>query len=166
MKFRGMTAIFTLALIAGAAASTLSLRPGVVSAASGGHVEATFTKWIVGDAVPPSDADLVDMVGVVGGNVGAGTFFGEIFGKYDNGTTTMIHAVYHINGGKESFIADVSIMESDATGIADITGVVTGGALAGATVDGGFRTLSRCPRPTPGNVLGTECFMGTLNVTP
>jgi hypothetical protein len=167
MKFKGMTALFALALIAGAAAPTLSLRPAVVSAASSGHVQATFTKWAIGDIIPgDSTPDLTDMVGVVGGQVGAGTFFGEVFSYNDNGTTTTIHAVYHINGSKESFVANNIVTVNDTTGIAGITGVVTGGSLDGAKVDGAFRTTSPCPIPTPGNVNGNVCFSGTLNVTP
>src|SRR5947209_1719095 len=158
MKLKGMTAIFALALIVVAAAPTLALHPGVASAASGVPVQAAFTKWVL--------FDYTHMVGVVGGQVGNGTFAGEILSYNDNGTTTTINAVYHINGSKESFVANNAITVNDATGIADITGVVTSGSLIGATVDGAYKTKSPCPIPTPGNVYGTTCFSGTLNVTP
>jgi hypothetical protein len=41
-----------------------------------------------------------------------------------------------------------------------------GGPLNGATVTGAFRTMATCEIPTPDNVNGTECFKGTLLVTP
>jgi hypothetical protein len=139
---------------------------GAASADSGGHVQAAFTKWAIGDVNPlDGDGDLTDMVGVVGGQAGDGTFFGEVFSYADNGTTTTIHAVYHINGSKESLVADNTVTVNDATGIADITGFVRGGSLNGAEVDGTFRTKSPCPIPTPGNVNGTVCYSGTLNIT-
>jgi hypothetical protein len=151
-----MTVLFAVALAAGAA-------PRAVSADSE-TIEATFTKWVVGDTVPPADLDLFDMVGTVGGNVGAGTFTGEVFTDIDNGTTTTIQAVYRINGSDTSFVAQNTVTQDDATGIATIVGVVVGGPLNGAKVTGGYRTMSTCDIPTPGNVLGRECFKGTLHI--
>lgn len=157
MKCKVMTVLFAVALAAGVA-------PGAVSADSG-SVEATFTKWVVGDTDPSADQDLFDMVGIVGGAVGAGTFTGEVLTRVDNGTTTTIHAVYHINGSSTSFVADnYTITQNDATGVATIVGVVVGGPLNGASVTGGFRTMATCDIPTPGNVLGRECFKGTLHI--
>jgi hypothetical protein len=163
MKCKIMMVFFAVALAAGVA-------PGAVSADSG-NVEATFTKWVVGDTDPTADADLFDMVGIVGGAVGAGTFTGEVFTEQTSGTTTTIHAFYHINGSHISFVADNMVTQDDTTGIATIVGHVVGGPLTGATVTGGYRTMSTCDILTPGNILPApgsvrgECFKGTLRVT-
>ncbi|HLZ08620.1 MAG TPA: hypothetical protein VKT80_08540, partial [Chloroflexota bacterium] len=66
MKFKIIAAVVALTLIAGAAALTLSSRAKVVLADSGGNVEATYTKWIVG---PVPNGNITDMVGVVGGSI-------------------------------------------------------------------------------------------------
>jgi hypothetical protein len=152
---------------AGVAALTLPLGPGAASANSGGNGEATFTKWATTCPLCSTTGSFAgaDMVGVVGGNVGAGTFSGQVISDSDDGTTWAGHALYHFNGGKHSFTADVHVTQNDVTGIAEITGVVTsGGGLAGAQVTGGYRTMSTCPIPTPGNVLDTVCFKGTLHI--
>jgi hypothetical protein len=166
MKLKVMTAIIALALIASAAAPALSLRPGVVSAQTDGRVKVTFTKWVIGDVLAGDTAtDKADMVGVVGGKVGPGFFFGEILSLADNGTTTSIHALYHLNGSRRMLVADVNIAQSDSTGIAAITGAVTGGPLDGAKVVGEYRTLSPCTMPTPGSIYGNVCFQGSLTIT-
>jgi hypothetical protein len=156
MKSRMVRLIFALALI------TCAVAPTLASAERDGNVEATFTKWIIG---PVPDPTGVDMAGVVGGNVGVGSFSAEALSYADDGTTTTIHALYHINGSDRSFVADNLVTQSDATGIAEISGVVRGGPLDGAPVDGAYRTMSTCDVPTPGNVHGTLCFKGTLHVT-
>jgi hypothetical protein len=38
--------------------------------------------------------------------------------------------------------------------------------LKGAQVTGQYRQWDTCPIPTPGNVLGTICFQGTLHLQP
>jgi predicted TIM-barrel enzyme len=155
LSTRGRT-VFALSLVAGLLGLTLSLNPGVASAVTGGNGEATFTKWLVNGTG--------GMVGVVGGEVREGTYAGQILSFADDGTTTAIVADYHINGGRHSFTATVNVTQSDATGIATITGVVTSGWLTGAQVTGGYRTQAKCDMATPGNVLGTVCFKGTLHV--
>jgi hypothetical protein len=151
--------VFALVLVAGFAALTLSLSPGAASAA-GGPADVTFTKWITQATAFP-----FDMKGVVGGDVGAGTYTGEVLTLVDDGTTTKIHALYHINGGTQSLTADVLITQTDATGAAVITGVVTTGYLKDSRVTGGYETLPVCNIATPGSVIGTVCFHGTLHIT-
>jgi hypothetical protein len=167
MKFKvsaHVRRIFGLGLVAGFVALTLSLSPGVASADGGGdhhnrHHEAdvTFTKWVTSAAG--------NMTGVVGGDVGTGTYAGEILSLSDDGTTTSIHALYHFNGKRHSFTADNQVAVADATGIAVITGVVTEGWLKGSQVTGGFKTLIPCDIPTPGNVYPDgRCFQGSLHL--
>lgn len=172
MKFKVMAAIFALALIAGAAAVTLSLVPALGSGDSGGNVDGTFIKWV-------TDNDLstfpIDMAGVVGGDVGAGSFFGEVLSRDDTSKpgTVFVHALYHFNGGKHSFTADLSVTETTVTavingvqtdGTAVLNGVVTDGWRKGERVEGEYTVMHACPIPTPGNVYGTRCWQGTLHI--
>jgi hypothetical protein len=164
VRFNVTTAFLGLALIVGAAVLSLAQGPGV-AAADGGTADVTFTKWITQATAFPWD-----MKGVGGGDVGVGTFTGEVLSLVDDGTTTKLHALYHINGGKQSFTADLQVTQTDATGAAVLSGVVTVGYLKDAQVTGEYKTLSACDIPTPGNVLATvtpvanPCFKGTLRI--
>jgi hypothetical protein len=157
--------VFGLALVAGVVGLTLSLSSGAALADGGEHhhdqhqhssADVTFTKWLVSAAG--------GMEGVVGGDVGTGTYAGQILSLVDDGTTTAIVADYHINGRKHSLTARVNVAQSDATGVAAITGVVTKGWLKGARLTGEYTVMPVCPIATPGNVLGTLCFQGTLHI--
>jgi hypothetical protein len=141
-----------LALIAGAALLAVSLGSGTALADGGRHhavAENTFTKYL--SAYPI-------MAGVVGGDVGTGTYAGEIL-KYTLGTATtpkVIEALYHFNGSKHSFTALVHV---EQTGLkAAITGVVTDGWLKGHPVEGRYTQISCTQAPS-----GT-CFQGTLDL--
>ena len=108
------------------------------------------------------------MAGVVGGDVGRGRYTGLIIG--DDTTTQpgfwLGHARYEFHGRWHSFIADLHITENDMVNpvTATIQGVVTRGWLKGAQVTGQYQQWDVCPIPTPGNVLGTTCFQGTLHL--
>jgi hypothetical protein len=119
----------------------------------------TFTKWVTQATAFPWD-----MKGVVGGDVGTGTFTGEVLSLVDDKTTTKIHALYHANGGKQSLTADLQVAQTDATGAAVLSGVVTVGYLKDAQVTGDYKTLTVCDIPTPGNVNDKLCFKGTLHL--
>lgn len=143
---RGTRAIAMLAVLV---LLTLSLGAGVATAS--GHrdhriAENTFTKWVI--AFPT-------MAGVVGGDVGKGTYAGEIL-KYTPGTTTVIEALYHFNGSKHSFTALVHV---EQTGLkAKITGVVTEGWRKGHPVKGRYTQIT-CTVAADG-----RCFRGRLNI--
>jgi hypothetical protein len=138
-----------LAMIAALVLLTLSLGAGV--AAADGHrdhriAHNTFTKWVT--AFPT-------MAGVVGGDVGKGTYAGEVL-KYTPGTTTVIEALYHFNGSRHSFTALVHV---EQTGLkAKITGVVTEGWRKGHPVKGRYTQIT-CTEAPDGN-----CFRGKLNI--
>ncbi len=138
-----------LVLIAALALLSLSLGAGVaVAHGHSGHriAENTFTKWVT--AFPA-------MAGVVGGDVGSGTYAGEIL-KYTPGTTTVIEALYHFNGSKHSFTALVHV---EQTGLkAKITGVVTDGWHKGHKVKGRYTQIT-CTEASDGN-----CFRGRLDI--
>jgi hypothetical protein len=138
-----------LALIVAGALVTLALSAGVASANGGRdsrNAENTFTKYI--SAYPA-------MAGVVGGDVGKGTYAGEIL-KYTPGTTTVIEALYHFNGSKHSFTALVHVEQTGLKAV--ISGVVTEGWLKGNPVKGKYTqiTCSQAPDNT--------CYQGTLDI--
>ena len=155
-----------LALASALVLLTLALGAGTVSADGRDHrnAENTFTKWITGPGPAPIVAS---MAGIVGGDVGDGTFAGEVLTLVDSpappvgdGTRT-INAVYHFNGSRHSFTA---LMHVVATGhalgdTAVLTGVVSEGWLAGNQVAAEY-TQVLC---THGGVT-TTCFTGTLDI--
>jgi len=163
----GTTARFTglrtraLVLLAAIALLTLSLGAGVAGADGGRDhgrdhgrdqrsAENTFTKWVT---TPPA------MAGVVGGDVGAGTFAGEILKRTVGTTSTVIEALYHFNGSKHSFTALVHVEQTGLKAV--IIGVVTEGWLKGNMVQGEYTQIT-CVQ-APSSTSGT-CFQGTLDI--
>jgi hypothetical protein len=130
--------------------------------AKGHTFDDTFTKWVT--TTPPAEGVLANMVGVVGGAVGPGTYTGEVVSLNTVGNITSIEALYHFNGSKHSFTADLKITQDDLAGRATITGRVTEGWLKGASVTGEYNVLAVCPIDTPDNAYGTVCFQGALHV--
>ena len=104
------------------------------------------------------------MVGVVGGDVGLGTYTGEVLSVNTVGNITSIHALYHLHGGKHAFTADLNVTQDESAGTATITGSVTDGWLKGASVTGEYNVLAVCPMDTPDNAYGTVCFQGALHI--
>ncbi len=136
-----------LALVSVVALLTFSLGIGVAAADGGrGTAENTFTKWIT---------TFPAMAGVVGGDVGAGTYAGEIL-KYTPGNTTVIEALYHFNGSRHSFTALVHVEQTGLKAV--ITGVVTAGWLKGHPVEGRYTQITCTQAPN-----GT-CFQGSLDI--
>ncbi len=133
-----------------------------------GHTfDVSFTKWVTSlPANPPSLAG-VSMAGVVGGDVGDGIFTGEVL-RDDLSVPGfwLAHARYEFHGEQHSFIADVHVKENDTTtpATAVVTGVITQGWLKGARLTGGYTVVPVSPIPTPGNVFGTLCFQGALEI--
>lgn len=127
----------------------------------------TFTKWVTSlPANPPSMAG-VSMAGVVGGAVGDGRYAGQVLS--DNLTVPgfwLANAHYEFHGEEHTFIANVHVTENDTlnAATATITGVVTQGWLKGKQVTGNYTVMPVCPIATPGNVFGTLCFQGTLQI--
>ena len=131
-------ALLTVAFTSSAAAAERG-RASVVA-------ENSFTKWIT---TYPA------MAGVVGGDVGAGTYAGEIL-TYTPGTTTVIDALYHFNGSRHSFTALVHVEQTGLTAL--IIGVVTDGWLDGHPVRGRYTQITCTDSPN-----GT-CFRGSLDI--
>ena len=121
-----------------------------------GHTfDNTFTKWIF---------NYPFMMGVVGGDVGTGTYAGEVLNLNTVDDITSVEALYHFNGGTHSFTAHVFVTQNNVLGTAVITGHVTEGWLKGADVTGEYNVYGVCPIPTPGDVEGTRCYQGTLHI--
>lgn len=123
-----------------------------------GHIfDVLFTKYI---------SDYPFMSGVVGGDIGTGTYAGEVLSLSTVGYITNIEALYHMNGKVHSFTAHVFVTENDAPGVgtAVITGHVTEGWLRGAKVTGEYKVWGVCPIPTPGNQEGTKCYQGAIHL--
>ena len=140
--------VHRLVAIVSIAALTLSLGAGVASAGRGrdhGIAQNTFSKWIT---TYPA------MAGVVGGDVGTGTYAGEIL-KYTPDTTTVIEALYHFTGSRHSFSALVHVEQTGLKAV--IIGVVTDGWLKGHKVEGQYTQIT-CPQSSGG------CFQGTLDI--
>lgn len=128
----------------------LSAGAGAV-AADGGRdhriADNTFTKWIT---------TFPNMAGVVGGDVGAGTYAGEILTIAGDASPTnplLITADYHFFGARHSFTARVHIVQIGAD--ATISGAVTDGWLKGNRATGEYTAIA-CPQGT--------CFEGTLDI--
>lgn len=124
------------------------------SGVTGHTFNVTFTKWI---------SSWPNMVGIVGGDVGTGTFSGEVINYLPGVDISKIEALYHIHGGVHSFTAHVFVTQNNVTGMASITGSVTEGWLEGKPVNGSYKVWTNCPLTPPGN--STMCFQGTLHLS-
>lgn len=154
MRFKAIPTFLALTLIAGLTFTDLSLKPEAASANDDWDhrdPENTFTKWIT---------NYPNMAGVVGGDVGRGTFVGEVLDfqpAAQAGSPTFIEANYHFNGRHHSFSAHVFVTEIDLKAV--IIGTVTDGWMKGTTVEGEY-TQIKCSHD---NTI-TACFQGTLDI--
>jgi hypothetical protein len=157
--------LFALVLVV---ASLFAVAPAQTARADAGGVKGhtfdfTFTKWVTSQPNPLSMVGVL-MAGVVGGDVGNGSYAGEVI-TYDDSSEpgfTLINARYEFYGEKHSFIADVHVTQEGTAAV--ITGVITDGWLKGAQLTGEYTEYSECPIETPGNVFFPLCFQGTLHV--
>jgi hypothetical protein len=133
----------------------LQISPALAADTFHGRVEVIFLKWVVG-AGPL-------MAGVVSGDVGGGTFAGEILGASQKGDILTIDALYHVNGGTHQFTAHNHIRQDNTTGIAVISGLVTDGPLRGARVQGEYQVIHPCGITNAADS-GDLCFQGTLSI--
>lgn len=150
---KGWSIVIGLVLVAAIAGSALAF-----SVSAKGHTfDDTFTKWV-------TDSTAGVMVGVVGGDVGPGTYAGQILTMNTVDNIVSIEALYHFNGSKHAFTADVNIKQDNSKNTAVITGLVTEGWLKGASVTGEYNVLAICPMATRNNAYGTMCFQGALHI--
>jgi hypothetical protein len=168
---RTMGLMLAVVLTAGLAVTARAGTAGTSSPDRGGNprsADVTFTKWVTSLPEDPSTFAGVSMDGVVGGDVGSGTFSGMVIS--DDTTSRpgfwLAQALYGFIGGKRSFVAHNLITEDHTTSpiTATIRGLVISGWMMGAHVTGQYTLFDPCPIPTPDNVLGTACFQGTLHL--
>jgi hypothetical protein len=142
-----------LALTAAVMLVIVSLGAGVASADSRDHrnAENTYTKWIMG---------YPNMAGVVGGDVGAGTFTGEVVTRVVTGTNVDIHAIYHFTGSIHAFTASVHVQQTGLTfgATSVIGGEVTDGWLKGNKVQGHYLVITCSEAPNG------MCYDGEVDV--
>jgi len=121
------------------------------------EAQTTFTKWIIAP-FPPSTGIFANMGGVVGGDVGAGSFIGEALTFDLDGSTGVItiEAVYHFHGSKHSFTANVHVVQTGLIGV--VTGVITDGWRKGHVVEGQYTQVDCDKAPT------FTCYQGTLEI--
>src|SRR5687767_5907030 len=86
--FKRWSILLVLVLVATTAGVALAYS----SDAKGHTFDNTFTKWVI--TSPPAAGVVANMVGVVGGDVGPGTYAGEIISVNTVGNITTIHALY------------------------------------------------------------------------
>jgi hypothetical protein len=145
-----------VAIVASAALLALSLGSGTAladGARSHRNADNTFTKWI-------TDFDAGTMSGFVGGDVGAGTYAGQILHLEVTDAGFVIDATYRFSGSRHAFTALVHVVQ---TGFVDgstavISGRVTAGWLEGNRVNGAYTQIA-CGQAPSGS-----CFQGTLDI--
>lgn len=128
---------------------------GQASAASGPNVEVSFTKWVNG---------FPHMEGIVGCDVGVGTFDGLVLNAPDlTAPVTKVVAEYGFvcEQADHSFRALMDVRQDNQTRTAVLNGIVTEGLYIGAQVHGNYDVIS-CDE-TPNDFPGT-CFKGTLRI--
>lgn len=117
------------------------------------NADNTFTKWI-------TDFGAGTMAGVVGGDVGEGTYSGQILHLEVTATGVVIDAIYRFSGARHAFSARVQVVQTGFVNgaTAAITGRVTEGWLSGNEVSGAYTQIA-CSEAASGS-----CFQGTLDV--
>jgi hypothetical protein len=128
--------------------------------------DVTFSKWLTSLPNDPSAVG-ASMAGVVGGDVGPGTFAGLVLTEDTSQLPFWLAtALYGFRGSKHSFVAYNHITENDGASpvTATIRGVVIAGWMKGARVTGEYTVLDCDPLPMPGNLFAPSCFQGTLHL--
>ena len=144
-------------------------------------VEVTFTKWLTAVLPLPGVPLRIFFKGIVGGDLGAGDFVGEVLDRkvstacaaFDppctpgitpptiTGSITALHAIYEVQVGEQSFTALIQGGSNAVTGVGLLDGVVLAGWRTGAQVHVEFQTMTSCadPRAPAG-----PCFQGVIRV--
>ena len=154
-------------LFALACAVALQMLPALAASGLGdredrdddGHdVRVVFTKWVT---------DWPNMAGLVSGDIGGGTFAGEILKYTPTATIDKIEALYHLSGGAHQLTAHVFVTQHNLNRTAKIRGVVSDGPLKGARVRGTYHVIAPCGVINAQNgSIGDVCFQGTLDIGP
>jgi len=161
-RIQSRVALFVFACVV-----VLQISPGLAAghpAAAGDKnddrrgVQVVFTKWVT---------DWPNMAGLVSGDVGGGTFAGEVLNYTPTAAIDKIEALYHLNGGAHQLTSHVFVTQNNLNGTAAIKGVVTDGPLKGARVRGTYQVIFPCGVINAQNgSIGDVCFQGTLDIGP
>ena len=113
---------------------------------------------------PNQPGRIIDMAGIVGGDVGNGTFTGEVLLYNPGATATAVShfvAFYHFHGQKHSFTALVDVLQtgSGPGTKAVITGIVTDGWQKGHAVSGGYTEIVGTH-----DGITSACYQGALKI--
>ena len=149
---RYIPAVFALAVLAGIGAMSFAGGPAKVSAANTETATVTFTKWVIGYPM---------LAGFVSGDVGSGSFTGEVISRdptVAKGKIIEIEAIYQFKGNSHAFDSLVHVRQNAAKGTAVVTGLVTDGWMEGAQISGEFKTIKCDESPSK------ACFQGALNL--
>lgn len=95
--FKGWSIFLGFVFVAASAGAALAYN----GEAKGHTFDNTFTKWVT--TSQPAAGVMANMVGILGGDVGPGTYKGEVISLNTVGNITSIKALYHFNGSKHSF---------------------------------------------------------------
>lgn len=137
-----------LTIVLGGALLTSLGGVSVSAAADSRNANSTFTKYI---------SSWPEMAGVVGGDVGEGTYSGTILNYEPGDASTVIDATYRFHGSTHSFVANVHVVQTGLDAV--ITGLVTDGWLSGNQVRGQYRQITCNLSGSP-----TDCFQGSLDI--
>ena len=140
-------------------------------------VEVTFAKWRTAVLPPPGDAIRSLFKGIVGGDLGAGDFVGEVLDRKVStpctavvppctpdipvtGSIASLEATYEVQVGEHSFIA---LIQGGSTSVGGrLEGLIVSGWRIGAHVRVAFATLSSCTDRD--GVAHGPCFEGTIQI--
>jgi hypothetical protein len=112
------------------------------------EAQVTFTKWVT---------SWPNMAGVVGGDVGDGSFTGEVLLYNPGPEVTKIEALYHFHGPRHSFTAHVYVEQTGLKAV--IIGVVTDGWLKGYAVEGEYTQIT-----LEHDGITSAAYQGTLEI--
>jgi hypothetical protein len=112
-----------------------------------GNAKVTFTKWVTAEINLPGLLETLG--GVVGGDIGDGTFAGEVLKETVVGDLDEIVAFYHFHGSKHSFSAIVHLNFDLVALKAEVIGVVTEGWLKGHAIAGEMTALDEFQGHSP-----------------
>lgn len=149
-------------------------------------IDVTFTKWrTAGVAASPGVPARHLFKGVVGGDLGDGSFVGEVLDRQVStpctsttldppcsatvptitGSIIALQAIYEVQVGEHSFTALIDGGTDGATGAALLNGVILAGWRAGAKVHVEFATIpGAIGCVNKGGPAGATCFQGTIRV--
>lgn len=139
-----------------------ALLAGCSQPAATASPDAIFTKWVTTAGTAPV---VMNMAGIVSGDVGAGLYTGEVLEYKPGDAITTVVADYHIKGGIHQFTAHLNVTQDNKKGTAVLKGTVTDGWMKGSQVSGTYQVIG------PSGIInaqqgvgGDYAYQGTLTI--